>query len=320
MKQQGSKLVARRVLATALAVSTSWAMVGPSFALAADGFVFEGGEDYYTDASANDEGTFSWDGADDFVMDNYQGVGFVANGDANLEVRGDSAVDGSIGAVGGDLTVTGGTLDASEEGGAALFAVDGDVTIDNATVNAQSKDTQAAIAALNGDVNIKGATVNATNESSKDDVVANGILAIDGSVNISDSTVDATSTGGSDQTAAILAYGYYAEEAPEVNINNSFVHAESDWMSITAFNENNADAPGQINIEDSVIVDPYGAHVQDLLVDYTYGDGSKGMMYGQTIGKGEGVITDLYSDDIVSSVTIAPARRRNTAPPRGASR
>lgn len=316
MKYSDVRPIAKRVIATAMAITTSWSLMGSPIAFAADSFAFDDGSGMYTDAYTNDDGSFSWDGADQFTLTDYEGVGWVANGDADVDLNGANAVTGPIATNNGDLSITGdGSLDVDGGDAPALTAVNGDVNIESTTVNATSElpkeidqyaNSLGTIEGIEGDVNITSSDVSATMKSDAEHVGSHAILAVDGDVNIKDSTVSAVSEGGADVSSGIMAIGFEDETAPTVNIDNSYVYAEGDGMSITAMNLDNADAPGKVNITNSTIVAPEGAHVQDLLVKYVFDGGDKGTWYGQTIGKGEGVIDSFQSKDIVTAVLIAP--------------
>lgn len=268
-------------------------------------------------------GTWDWDGGDALELDSYQGSAIYAKGDLDIDLSGDNVVtDKQVGSIdadaicveGGDLTIEGdGTLEAnseSEEGwSSGIYAIDGDVTIDDATVvvNASSSGYNAdGISSNGGDVNIvNGANVTATADAEQ---WARGICVYNGDANIVDSTVRASGTsriadGYNGWGDGIEAYGYEtdtsASRVVNVNITNSTVNAEGSNAAILVHAYGVTGS--SINIANSVIKTPSDARVQDVVIDY--GEGR--LLYGQTIGTGTETITDLGSGDYVKSVSIS---------------
>ena len=171
-------------LACALTVSS---LLMPSVSLAAE-WVKVGGNKYNT-AASDEAGTWSWDGADDLKLNNYNGGEIQAAGKLNVNYSGTNIVTAewieSINVSHGtnenaELNIQGdegGTLSVTSTEDAILST--GNINIDGAgSVNA----TSAGFDAINagGDLAIKGSgNVNATGAS--DSIRANGNITIDDS-------------------------------------------------------------------------------------------------------------------------------------------
>ena len=141
--------LSKKAAASVTAVLLSAMLVCPNAAFAAE-WVNVGGTQYDSAYTAEDE-TWSWDGADDMVLNGYNGGAISAKGDLNVglaegtmnTVTNDGSTNGGEGALTvdqGDLTISGsGTLTAIAENGVIAATGDGvtggDVTIDGATVN-----------------------------------------------------------------------------------------------------------------------------------------------------------------------------------------
>ena len=179
--------VTRRIvcgLACALTVSS---LLMPSVSLAAE-WVKVGGNKYNTVAS-DEAGTWSWDGADDLKLNNYNGGEIQAAGKLNVNYSGTNIVTAewieSINVSHGtnenaELNIQGdegGTLSVTSTEDAILTT--GNINIDGAgSVNATSTGFDAINAG--GDLAIKGSgNVNATGAS--DGIRANGNITIDDS-------------------------------------------------------------------------------------------------------------------------------------------
>ena len=179
--------VTRRIvcgLACALTVSS---LLMPSVSLAAE-WVKVGGNKHNT-AASDEAGTWSWDGADDLKLNNYNGGEIQAAGKLNVNYSGTNIVTAewteSINVSHGtnenaELNIQGdegGTLSVTSTEDAILTT--GNINIDGAgSVNA----TSAGFDAINagGDLAIKGSgNVNATGAS--DGIRANGNITIDDS-------------------------------------------------------------------------------------------------------------------------------------------
>lgn len=181
--------VTRRIvcgLACALTVSS---LLMPSVSLAAE-WVDVGGTQYNAGTAAGDEaGTWSWDGADDLKLNNYNGGEIQAAGKLNVNYSGTNIVTAewieSINVSHGtnenaELNIQGnegGTLSVTSTEDAILST--GNINIDGAgSVNATSTGFDAINAG--GDLAIKGSgNVNATGAS--DGIRANGNITIDDS-------------------------------------------------------------------------------------------------------------------------------------------
>ena len=176
--------VTRRILACALTVSS---LLMPSVSLAAE-WVKVGGNKYNT-AASDEAGTWSWDGADDLKLNNYNGGEIQAAGKLNVNYSGTNIVTAewieSINVSHGtnenaELNIQGdegGTLSVTSTEDAILST--GNINIDGAgSVNATSTGFDAINAG--GDLAIKGSgNVNATGAS--DGIRANGNITIDDS-------------------------------------------------------------------------------------------------------------------------------------------
>ena len=179
--------VTRRIvcgLACALTVSS---LLMPSVSLAAE-WVKVGGNKYNT-ATGDEAGTWSWDGADDLKLNNYNGGEIQAAGKLNVNYSGTNIVTAewieSINVSHGtnenaELNIQGdegGTLSVTSTEDAILTT--GNINIDGAgSVNATSIGFDAINAG--GDLAIKGSgNVNATGAS--DGIRANGNITIDDS-------------------------------------------------------------------------------------------------------------------------------------------
>ncbi len=179
--------VTRRIvcgLACALTVSS---LLMPSVSLAAE-WVKVGGNKYNT-AASDEAGTWSWDGADDLKLNNYNGGEIQAAGKLNVNYSGTNIVTAewieSINVSHGtnenaELNIQGdegGTLSVTSTEDAIIST--GNINIDGAgSVNATSTGFDAINAG--GDLAIKGSgNVNATGAS--DGIRANGNITIDDS-------------------------------------------------------------------------------------------------------------------------------------------
>ena len=232
--------VTRRIvcgLACALTVSS---LLMPSVSLAAE-WVKVGGNKYNT-AASDEAGTWSWDGADDLKLNNYNGGEIQAVGKLNVNYSGTNIVTAewieSINVSHGtnenaELNIQGdegGTLSVTSTEDAILST--GNINIDGAgSVNA----TSAGFDAINagGDLAIKGSgNVNATGAS--DGIRANGNITIDDSGAVTaratkDKGIGAdknlTIKGGgtvkasSEKDAAVEAKGSLAATNASLNVN-----------------------------------------------------------------------------------------------------
>lgn len=224
-------------LACALTVSS---LLMPSVSLAAE-WVNVGGTQYNT-AAGDEAGTWSWDGADDLKLNNYNGGEIQAAGKLNVNYSGTNIVTAewieSINVSHGtnenaELNIQGdegGTLSVTSTEDAILST--GNINIDGAgSVNATSTGFDAINAG--GDLAIKGSgNVNATGAS--DGIRANGNITIDDSGAVTaratkDKGIGAdknlTIKGGgtveasSEKDAAIEAKGSLAATNASLNVN-----------------------------------------------------------------------------------------------------
>ncbi len=179
--------VTRRIVAGAVYALTVSSLLMPSVSLAAE-WVKVGGNKYNT-AASDEAGTWSWDGADDLKLNNYNGGEIQAAGKLNVNYSGTNIVTAewieSINVSHGtnenaELNIQGdegGTLSVTSTEDAILST--GNINIDGAgSVNATSTGFDAINAG--GDLAIKGSgNVNATGAS--DGIRANGNITIDDS-------------------------------------------------------------------------------------------------------------------------------------------
>lgn len=179
--------VTRRIVAGAVCALTVSSLLMPSVSLAAE-WVKVGGNKYNT-AASDEAGTWSWDGADDLKLNNYNGGEIQAAGKLNVNYSGANIVTAewieSINVSHGtnenaELNIQGdegGTLSVTSTEDAILST--GNINIDGAgSVNATSTGFDAINAG--GDLAIKGSgNVNATGAS--DGIRANGNITIDDS-------------------------------------------------------------------------------------------------------------------------------------------
>ena len=177
--------VTRRIVAGAVCALTVSSLLMPSVSLAAE-WVKVGGNKYNT-AASDEAGTWSWDGADDLKLNNYNGGEIQAAGKLNVNYSGTNIVTAewieSIKVSHGtnenaELNIQGdegGTLSVTSTEDAILTT--GNINIDGAgSVNATSTGFDAINAG--GDLAIKGSgNVNATGAS--DGIRANGNITID---------------------------------------------------------------------------------------------------------------------------------------------
>lgn len=179
--------VTRRIVVGAVCALTVSSLLMPSVSLAAE-WVKVGGNKYNT-AASDEAGTWSWDGADDLKLNNYNGGEIQAAGKLNVNYSGTNIVTAewieSINVSHGtnenaelnNQGDEGGTLSVTSTEDAILST--GNINIDGAgSVNATSTGFDAINAG--GDLAIKGSgNVNATGAS--DGIRANGNITIDDS-------------------------------------------------------------------------------------------------------------------------------------------
>ena len=179
--------VTRRIVAGAVCALTVSSLLMPSVSLAAE-WVKVGGNKYNT-AASDEAGTWSWDGADDLKLNNYNGGEIQAAGKLNVNYSGTNIVTAEWIE---SIKVSHGTNENAElniqgdEGGPLRLTSCGDdflstfnINFDGAgSVNATSTGFDAINAG--GDLAIKGSgNVNATGAS--DGIRANGNITIDDS-------------------------------------------------------------------------------------------------------------------------------------------
>lgn len=327
----------RKIAASAAALAIVGALAAPMPAWAAD-WIQVAGTEHTQAASGTGEtgGSWSWDGADDLLLDNYSGTGISAEGDLDITLEGENKVydetssdpatgtteiPGGIYVKDGDLTITGeGSLDVSRDNAPAVLTTNGDISIEGTTVEATTTiddvsvdwSSKGAITAEDGNIDIIASTVDAT-WSDKGDHVGT-ILAIystslngsqnAGTINIIDSNVTATVSApdrkGENLNWAngIGAFSNTKGTAPLVNIDKSTVDVSTPGgAALRAWSRGEAE-PGTINIHNSTL--PEGSSIRDLY--YTPGSGSP--FAGQVLATGSGTITELDDPAILSSAHI----------------
>lgn len=232
--------VTRRIVAGAVCALTVSSLLMPSVSLAAE-WVKVGGNKYNT-AASDEAGTWSWDGADDLKLNNYNGGEIQAAGKLNVNYSGTNIVTADwiegIKASHGtnenaELNIQGdadSTLSVTSTEDAILST--GNINIDGAgSVNATSTGFDAINAG--GDLAIKGSgNVNATGAS--DGIRANGNITIDDSGAVTARATedkgigtdkDLTIKGGgtveasSEKDAAVEAKGSLAATNASLNVN-----------------------------------------------------------------------------------------------------
>ena len=232
--------VTRRIVAGAVCALTVSSLLMPSVSLAAE-WVKVGGNKYNT-AASDEAGTWSWDGADDLKLNNYNGGEIQAAGKLNVNYSGTNIVTAewieSINVSHGtnenaELNIQGnegGTLSVTSTEDAILST--GNINIDGAgSVNATSTGFDAINAG--GDLAIKGSgNVNATGAS--DGIRANGNITIDDSGAVTARATkdkgigadknltikgDGTVEVSSEKDAAVEAKGSLAATNASLNVN-----------------------------------------------------------------------------------------------------
>ena len=232
--------VTRRIVVGAVCALTVSSLLMPSVSLAAE-WVKVGGNKYNT-AASDEAGTWSWDGADDLKLNNYNGGEIQAAGKLNVNYSGTNIVTAewieSINVSQGtnenaELNIQGdegGTLSVTSTEDAILST--GNINIDGAgSVNATSTGFDAINAG--GDLAIKGSgNVNATGAS--DGIRANGNITIDDSGAVTARATEdkgigtdknLTIKGGgtveasSEKDAAVEAKGSLAATNASLNVN-----------------------------------------------------------------------------------------------------
>ena len=236
--------VTRRIVVGAVCALTVSSLLMPSVSLAAE-WVKVGETKYNAGTAAGDEtGTWSWDGADDLKLNNYNGGEIQAAGKLNVNYSGNNIVTAewieSINVSHGtnenaELNIQGdegGTLSVTSTEDAILST--GNINIDGAgSVNATSTGSDAINAG--GDLAIKGSgNVNATGAS--DGIRANGNITIDDSGAVTARATkdkgigtdkNLTIKGGgtvkasSEKNAAVEAKGSLAATNASLNVNGA---------------------------------------------------------------------------------------------------
>ena len=232
--------VTSRIVAGAVCALTVSSLLMPSVSLAAE-WVKVGGNKYNT-AASDEAGTWSWDGADDLKLNNYNGGEIQAAGKLNVNYSGNNIVtaDWIEGIKASHGTNENAELNIQGDAGSTLSVTStedailstGNINIDGAgSVNATSTGFDAINAG--GDLAIKGSgNVNATGVS--DGIRANGNITIDDSgVVTARATEDKgigtgknlTIKGGgtveasSEKDAAVEAKGSLAATNASLNVN-----------------------------------------------------------------------------------------------------
>ena len=232
--------VTRRIVAGAVCALTVSSLLMPSVSIAAE-WVKVGGNKYNT-AASDEAGTWSWDGADDLKLNNYNGGEIQAAGKLNVNYSGTNIVtaDWIEGIKASHGTNENAELNIQGDAGSTLSVTStedailstGNINIDGAgSVNATSTGFDAINAG--GDLAIKGSgNVNATGAS--DGIRANGNITIDDSGAVTARATedkgigtdkDLTIKGGgtveasSEKDAAVEAKGSLAATNASLNVN-----------------------------------------------------------------------------------------------------
>ena len=232
--------VTRRIVAGAVCALTVSSLLMPSVSIAAE-WVKVGGNKYNT-AASDEAGTWSWDGADDLKLNNYNGGEIQAAGKLNVNYSGNNIVtaDWIEGIKASHGTNENAELNIQGDAGSTLSVTStedailstGNINIDGAgSVNATSTGFDAINAG--GDLAIKGSgNVNATGAS--DGIRANGNITIDDSGAVTARATedkgigtdkDLTIKGGgtveasSEKDAAVEAKGSLAATNASLNAN-----------------------------------------------------------------------------------------------------
>ena len=234
--------VTRRIVVGAVCALTASSLLMPSVSLAAE-WVKVGETKYNAGTAAGDEtGTWSWDGADDLKLNNYNGGEIQAAGKLNVNYSGNNIVtaDWIEGIKASHGTNENAELNIQGDAGSTLSVTStedailstGNINIDGAgSVNATSTGFDAINAG--GDLAIKGSgNVNATGAS--DGIRANGNITIDDSGAVTARATedkgigtdkDLTIKGGgtveasSEKDAAVEAKGSLAATNASLNVN-----------------------------------------------------------------------------------------------------
>ena len=232
--------VTRRIVAGAVCALTVSSLLMPSVSLAAE-WVKVGGNKYNT-AASDEAGTWSWDGADDLKLNNYNGGEIQAAGKLKVNYSGTNIVTAEW--IEG-INVSHGTNENAElniqgDAGSTLSVTStedailstGNINIDGAgSVNATSTGLDAINAG--GDLAIKGSgNVNATGAS--DGIRANGNITIDDSGAVTARATEGKGIGtdknltikgggtvkaSSEKDAAVEAKGSLAATNASLNVN-----------------------------------------------------------------------------------------------------
>ena len=232
--------VTSRIVAGAVCALTVSSLLMPSVSLAAE-WVKVGGNKYNT-AASDEAGTWSWDGADDLKLNNYNGGEIQAAGKLNVNYSGNNIVtaDWIEGIKASHGTNENAELNIQGDAGSTLSVIStedailstGNINIDGAgSVNATSTGFDAINAG--GDLAIKGSgNVNATGAS--DGIRANGNITIDDSGAVTARATEdkgigtgknLTIKGGgtvkasSEKDAAVEAKGSLAATNASLNVN-----------------------------------------------------------------------------------------------------
>lgn len=350
-RSRGAKRAARGKFAVKAVALSMCAVMAMPFSAWAASIVSVEGTDYTKAANGNghEGGTWAWNGANDMTFNDYVGGPISAVGDLDITANGTNIVDSpvttgdkAISVTDGDLSITGDELTVKADDAAAIEVSNGDTTITDVTLNAESTGSTLATIGANGNINISGSTVNATMTNNKSDEESSAIYAAGGNVNItngSNVTASATNEGTGTTVAVYAAAANGATGSGQVSITDSTVEAtatgaDTEWVKgIGAFSSSEGITP-HINITRSNVeasgsgyallcwsrsnassftVPPGTITITDSTITSPANAGIQDIRYvttrdtkffGQTIGTGTGIITALDSADIVKSVSI----------------
>lgn len=198
--QGGWRKVTWGVVAGVAAVATAGSLMVPSAAIAAE-WVNVGGTPYNAGTAAGDDaGTWSWDGADDMKLNDYNGGEIKAAGKLNIAYEGKNTVKTEPDYIGAAIKAQDGTSQKAE------LNITSSNSTDELNVTAEADAIKST-----GDLSISGpGTVNTTSTAS-DGIEAKGDLSITGSgtVNATGGTEGIQSKGKTtiDSSGTVIAKG-----------------------------------------------------------------------------------------------------------------
>ena len=190
--------VTRRIVAGAVCALTVSSLLMPSVSLAAE-WVKVGGNKYNT-AASDEAGTWSWDGADDLKLNNYNGGEIQAAGKLNIAYEGKNTVKTEPDYTGAAIKAQDGTSQKAE------LNITSSNSTDELNVTAEADAIKST-----GDLSISGPGAVNTTSTTSDGIEAKGDLSITGSgtVNATGGTEGIQSKGKTtiDSSGTVIAKG-----------------------------------------------------------------------------------------------------------------